>query len=146
TTDGVVYQSIVNPDLSAKDADAGTRDKPNFLVLFATGLRNTPAASVTVKFQGVPGRVDFAGAVMGLTALDQITVVIPPELAGIGALNVDVSVPGRAANRVTMRLGGQPPPVRVTPIAFGETKTGALTVDDQVQIDNSKPNRPTFFF
>ncbi|MGE0126642.1 MAG: hypothetical protein AB7U82_00955 [Blastocatellales bacterium] len=154
TFDGTVFQSIANPDGTEKDVDAGTKTKPNALVLYATGIRNTPAQNptdgngvaeaVTVKFQGVAGSVFFAGPVQGLVGLDQINVIIPPELAGLGSVNIVVTVNGRTANTVTMKLGGQTPPVRVTDIAFGETKTSDLAVDDQVQKDNSTGN--TYFF
>jgi len=141
TLDGVSYQSIVNSDGTERSVDAGTKDKPNFLILYATGLRNTPG-SVTVTFQGVPGRVDFVGP-QGLVALDQINVVIPPELAGLGSVRVVVKANGRTANTVTMRLGGQTPPVRVTPITFGQTINGALAPDDQVQ--QGDPGKTYFF-
>lgn len=154
TKDGLSLQNVFNPDLSAKDVDAGTAQQPNFLILYLTGIRNTPAAnpgdgngvgeSVTVKFQGVQGQVLFAGPVPGFVALDQINVRIPPELAGVGTVRLVVTANGRSSNPVTIKLGGQPPPVRVTQIALGETKTGELTFDDQVQIDNSTGD--TFFF
>ncbi|MGH9938317.1 MAG: hypothetical protein ACREAM_18900, partial [Blastocatellia bacterium] len=137
TSDGVVFQNIFNPDGTERDVDAGTRARPNILVLFATGLRTAPATnpndangvaeSVTVRFQGVPVTPIFAGAVPGLVGLDQINVAIPPELAGIGKINVVVNAAGRAANAVTMKLGGQAPPVNPTPITFGQTINGALT-------------------
>jgi len=143
TFDGATYQNIFDAQGNERDVDAGTRQRPNVLVLYATGVRNTPAQNpsdgngvaeaVTVKFQGVPGQVLFAGPAPGFEGLDQINVIIPPELAGLGSLRIVVSVNSRTANTVTIKLGGQTPPVRVTPIAFGETKTGDLTVDDQVQ-------------
>ncbi len=153
TFDGAAFQTVFNPDGTEKDVDAGTRQRPNVLVLFATGIRNTPAQNptdgngvaeaVTVKFQGVPGTILFAGATPGAVALDQINVIIPPELSGLGSINVVVSTNNRTANTVTLKLGGQPPPVRVTPIAFNQTVNGDLTVDDQVQVGNEGK---TYFF
>src|SRR5215510_5056675 len=72
-----VFQNIYNPDSTPRDVDAGTKEKPNFLVLYMTGIRNAPAGSVTVKFQGVPRPADFVGAVFGLAAFDQLNVSIP---------------------------------------------------------------------
>ncbi len=157
TFDGAVFQNIFNADGSERDVDAGTVQRPNVLVLYATGIRNTPAAnpndgngvaeSVSVRFQGVPGQVMFAGPAPGFAGLDQINVIIPPELAGLGSVRIAVSTIGansRAANPVTIRLGGQAPPVRVTPISFDQTVSGELTVNDQVQRDNVTGN--TFFF
>ncbi len=153
TFDGAVIQNIFNPDGTERDVDAGTKQRPNILILYTTGIRNTPAQNpsdgngvaeaVTVKFQGVPGQVLFAGPVQGLVSLDQINVMIPPELAGLGSIRVVVSANGRTSNTVTMKLGGQTPAVRVTDIAFGETKAGELSVDDQVQAGTGGS---TYFF
>jgi uncharacterized protein (TIGR03437 family) len=147
TFDGAVFQSVFNPDGTEKDVDAGTRQRPNVLILYTTGIRNTPATapndangvaeSISVKFQGVPGQLLFAGPAPGFVALDQINVIIPPELAGLGSIRVVVStIAGTnsySGNAVTIRLGGTTPPVRVTQISFGQTVTGDLAVDDQVQ-------------
>lgn len=143
TFDGAVYQNIFNPDGTEKDVDAGTRQRPNVLVLYTTGVRNTPAANpgdgngvaeaVSVKFQGIPGQVLFAGPAPGFVALDQINVIVPPELAGLGSVRIVVSTNNRTANAVTVKLGGQLPPVRFTEITPGQTLNGDLTVDDQIQ-------------
>src|SRR5215813_8001350 len=143
TFDGLVFQNIFNPDLTPRDVDAGSTAKPNFLVLYTTGVRNTPA-SVSVKFQGVSGKVSFAGAVSGLTGLDQINCILPPELSGLGSINVVVSVNGRNANPVTMKLGGQIPPVRPTAITPGSPVNGDLNAMDQVQKVDATGN--TYFF
>lgn len=143
TFDGLSFQTVFNPDLSAKAVDAGTRDRRNTLVLFATGVRNAPAGTVIVKFQGVPVVAGFAGAVSGFVALDQINATIPPELAGIGSIRVEVIANGRVANAVTISLGGQFPPVRLAQIQFGDTATGNLTPDDQVQ--EGDPGKTYFF-
>ncbi len=154
TFDGIAFQPVFDvPGLTERDVDAGTQMRPNILVLFTTGIRNTPAANpsdangvaeaVTVRFQGVPSPLQFAGPAPGFAGLDQINVPIPPELSGIGSIRVEVSANGRTSNPVTIRLGGQTPPVRVTPIAFGATTNGELTIADQVQAGNAMD---TFFF
>lgn len=152
TFDGMVFQNVFNPDGTERDVDAGTKTRPNILVLYVTGIRNAPAQTpgdsngvaeaVTVKIQGVPCQVPFAGP-QGFVGLDQINVIIPPELAGLGSVRIVVSVNGRTSNTVTMKLGGQTPAVRVTDIAFGETKTSELTADDQVQAGTDDK---TYFF
>jgi uncharacterized protein (TIGR03437 family) len=154
TFDGAAFQNIFDAQGNERDVDAGTRQRPNVLVLYATGIRNTPAANpgdgngvaeaVTVKFQGVTGQVLFAGPAPGFEGLDQINVIIPTEMAGLGSVRIVVSTNNRTANTVTIKLGGQTPPVRLNPIAFGNTLNGDLTVDDQVQLDNASGN--TFFF
>jgi uncharacterized protein (TIGR03437 family) len=144
TTDGVNFLSVFNPDRTERDVSAGTTQTPNFLVLFATGLRYTPAQNpgdgngvaeaVTVTFQGVPAQVAFAGPAPGLEGADQINVVIPPEMAGLGSVNVVVTANSRSSNAVTIKLGGPMVDVKPTPIALGETKNGELTVADQIQV------------
>ncbi len=153
TFDGVTFQNTFDAAGNEKDVDAGTKSKPNVLILYTTGVRNTPAANpndgngvaeaVTVKIQGVQAQTLFAGP-QGLVGLDQINVIIPPEMAGLGSVRIVVTANGRASNTVTIKLGGQTPPVRVTDLSFGQTATGDLAVDDQVQIDNATGN--TFFF
>jgi len=161
TFDGVTYQNVYNADGTERDVNAGTKDRPNVLVLYTTGIRNTPAAnptdgngvaeSVSVRIQGVPATVLFAGPIPGFAGLDQVNVVIPPELAGIGSVNIRIRANNRDSNTVTMRLsclpatqaGCQIPEVRSTAISFGQTIPGALSVDDQVQIGDPGS---TYFF
>ncbi|MCI0337236.1 MAG: hypothetical protein L0226_06650 [Acidobacteria bacterium] len=156
TTDGVSYLPVFNPDGSERDVNAGTRTAPNFLILYTTGIRYTPAAnptdgngvaeSVSVTLQGVPARVDFAGPVRDFVGLDQINLVIPPEMSGLGRslgpVNVVVTANSRSSNAVTIKIGGDLPNVNLTSIVFGETKTSELTADDQIQAAGSK----LFFF
>jgi uncharacterized protein (TIGR03437 family) len=146
TTDGVNYQFTSNADGTLRDVNAGTVQNPNFLVLYLTGLRNAQADNpndangvaegITVTFLGVPGEVTYAGPAPGFTGLDQINVRIPPELAGLGTINVRVKINsnGQESNTVTIRLGGQIPPTVANPINPNEVVAGALTFADQVQV------------
>ncbi len=153
TTDGVVLTNTYNPDGTEREVSAGTVAQPNVLVLYVTGVRNTPAANptdangvaeaVTVTIQGVPTTVLYAGPAPGFEGLDQINCIIPPELSGLGLVNVRVRANGRDSNSVTIRIGGVIPEVRASPITFGQTINGALTVTDQVQAGNAGN---TFFF
>ena len=154
TKDGVSFATVFNPDGSEKPTDAGTRQQPNYLVLFGTGIRTTPATNPTdangvaeaiiVTIQGVIVPVLYAGPAPGFVGLDQINVTLPPELSGFGTVNVNLSTPSRGANTVTIRIGGELPPVRLSAITFGNAVNGELTLDDQVQIQPS--NGKTFFF
>ncbi|MBK9707727.1 MAG: hypothetical protein IPO77_12170 [Acidobacteria bacterium] len=144
---------LFNPDNSERDMSAGTTAAPNVLVLFGTGIRNTPAAnpndgngvaeSVTVKIQGVPATVEFAGKQSQFEGLDQLNVVIPPELAGLGSLKIVVTANGRDSNESTIKIGGQLPPVKVTDVTIGQSIDGQLTANDQVQLGN---DGKTYFF
>jgi uncharacterized protein (TIGR03437 family) len=156
TFDGVAYTPVVNPDGTPHDVDAGTAQRLNRLVLYGTGWRHAPAGSLRVALQGVPCTVEFAGAAPGFSGLDQANVVIPPEMSGFGMVTVNMTVVvngavvGRPANgsasdqpQVVIRIGGNFTAVRAQPIAVGQTITGALTTDDQIQIDDVGR---TFFF
>ena len=101
------------------------------------------AEAVTLRIQGVPATVLYAGPAPGLEGSDQINAIIPPELAGLGSVNVRVRANNRDSNTVTIRLGGQVPDARAADITAGQTVNGTLTVDDQVQAGSSGN---TFFF
>ena len=143
TFDGASFQLTANPDGSEKDIDPGTKDRPNFLILYATGVRGATAGTVSVTIQGVPSRVDFAGAQGGFDGLDQLNVRIPPELGGLGIVNVTIIIGGKQSNVATVKIGGVFPPIRTQDITPGQTITGSLTADDQVQADDQGN---TFFF
>lgn len=161
TFDGVVFQSVFNPDLSEKDVDAGTAQRRNVLVLYTTGLRNVPATNpndgngvgeaVSVTLQGVPLNILFAGPVAGFAGLDQINAYLPPEAVGLGSVDLQVSTrnpnatDAQLSNKVTIKMGGQLPLVRVTPIGPDVAVDGELTIEDQIQqlTDGSKR---TYFY
>lgn len=153
TFDGAVYQNTFKADGSENEISAGTKERPNILVLYTTGIRNTPAANptdgngvaeaVTVRIQGVPATVLFAGPSPDLQGTDQINAIIPPELAGLGSVNIRIRANNRDSNTVTLRIGGTIPAARARDIAFGQTFNDTLTVDDQVQAGTTGN---TFFF
>lgn len=153
TFDGVVFQSVFNPGNppTERDVDAGTVQRRNVLVLFATGLKLVGRQNVTVTLQGVPLQVDFVGAVGGLVGLDQINALLPPEAAGLGSVDIQVNavIPSDSAlqrsNKTTIKMGGQFPDVRVTPITSTTAIDGALTADDQIQQLNDDTKRTYFF-
>ncbi|MFN0085413.1 MAG: hypothetical protein ACKVX9_08500 [Blastocatellia bacterium] len=153
TFDGAAFLPVANSDGTERDVDPGTAARPNVLVLYATGLRYTPAANpndpngvaeaVTVTFQGVAGNVLYAGPAPGLIGADQINVIIPPELAGLGSVRILITAGGRTSNATTIKVGGQQPSVRASAIAFGQTLTGELTTTDQLQLGTEGR---TYFF
>lgn len=153
TFDGVAYQNVFNTDGTERDVSAGTAQRPNVLVLYTTGLRNVPATnpndgngvaeSVSVKIQGVPATVLYAGPAPGLIGADQVNCIVPPELSGLGSVNIRIRANNRDSNTVTMKMAGAIPEVRASAISFGQSATGALTFDDQIQAGTSGN---TFFF
>ncbi len=153
TFDGVVYQNVFNPGPppTERDVDAGTPQRRNVLVLYCTGLKLVGRQNIRVTLQGVPLTVDFAGALAGFAGVDQVNAVLPPEAAGLGSVDIQVNavIPNDSAlqrsNKTTIKMGGQLPPVRVTPITSTAAIDGDLTVDDQIQQLNDGTKR-TFFF
>lgn len=114
TTDGITFLPVINPDGSERAITAGSNNNPTYITLFATGLRNAPAANpsdangvaeaVTVTIKGVNATVTFAGPAPGWAALDQINLIIPPALAGSGSVQIQVTVGGKVSNTVTVRI------------------------------------------
>ncbi len=137
TFDGITYEFVVNPDLSPKAVNPGTETRPNFLIVYATGLGSVQLAQVKVTFLGLPGRVDYAGPQGAFTGLDQLNVRIPWEMGGLGTVRILVTVTiGQtedSSNAVTINLGGEIPDIVAQPISNNEVVTGALTYDDQIQ-------------
>jgi uncharacterized protein (TIGR03437 family) len=81
---------------------AGTRV---ILALYGTGIRGrTAPAAVTATIGGINAPVEYAGAQMEYTGLDQVNVAIPRELAGRGEVDVVVTVDGKPANTVRINI------------------------------------------
>ncbi|MEK7829961.1 MAG: CAP domain-containing protein, partial [Acidobacteriota bacterium] len=63
TLDGVAFQSVANADATAKVLTVGTTAKPNYLVLYGTGLRRRSSmTNVRVTVGGVVSEISFLGA------------------------------------------------------------------------------------
>jgi len=93
--------------------DVGTTDRPAFLILFGTGLRNATAGSVKAIIGGVEVNVAPVAA-PGFTGLDQINVQLPVSLKGRGTVDLSLVAGGISSNPVSVNLAGNP--------------TGALTI------------------
>ncbi len=142
TSDGINYVSLINPNGTERAIDPGTAQRPNYLVLFTTGLRNTPAANpndangvaeaVTATIQGVTATVTYAGRHPDFEGLDQVNIIIPPQLAGAGQVNVRLSANGQVSNTATFTIGGAAPRITSQDVALGQSVGGALTADDQI--------------
>lgn len=166
TFDGATFTPVFNPDLSERVVDAGTAQRRNVLVLYVTGVRNVPAQNpndgngvaeaVKVTLQGVPLTLLFAGPAPGLAGVDQINAYLPPEAAGLGSVDLEVSTANpNATSKIatpptpppTINMGPTSllPAVRVTDLTPGQTVTGELTTDDQIQ-QISDGTKRTYFF
>ena len=114
TSDGVNFQPVFNPDGAPRSLNASTATTSVYLVLFVTGLRNAPAANpndangiaeaVTATFGSTTLPVGWAGPVAGLSGLDQVNIMLPPQLAGAGLVNIRLSAGGYGSNTVTIRV------------------------------------------
>ena len=87
--------------------DVGTTEQPAFVILFGTGLRNSPANSVRAIIGGLEVPVTPVPA-PGFTGLDQVNVQIPVSLKGRGNVDLSVVAAGAASNTVTVNLAGTP--------------------------------------
>lgn len=158
TVDGVNINLTGKQDGTPNDIvlETGANARPTYAILYGTGFRNAPSSTpnddngvaegIKVTVQGVPATVAYAGAqgrgVPGtFTGLDQINFIIPNELAGLGVVDVKVSIvdPNSSnppvANIVKLKLAGSLPAIRTTDIAPGQTLSGTLSNDDQIDRD-----------
>ena len=135
----------------------GTAASPTYLILYTTGVRKAPntvandpapgltnvAESCKVTIQGIPAKIDYAGAHQFFAGLDQLNVIIPPELSGLGVVNVRLEVKDtnasvtRISNAVEIKLAGNLAPVtiRKTLNLAGDTAAGELAAGDDVEAD-----------
>ena len=79
-----------------------TTSGATYLSLFGTGIRN--ASTVSVMIGNESATVTYHGPQNTYPGLDQINVLIPPDLAGRGRLDVIVTVDGQASNPVWVTL------------------------------------------
>jgi len=106
TFDGLSYQSVVNSDGSARPLSVGTASRPNFLVLYGTGMRRRSSLSaVSVTIGGVALAVDFLGAHQQLAGVEQLNVKMPQTLRGRGEVEVVITVDGRISNTSRINIG-----------------------------------------
>lgn len=153
TNDGVVFTALTNANGTERIVDPGTRQRPTYLVLFGTGIRNARAENpgdangvaeaVRATIQGVPATVTYAGRHPDFDGLDQINLIVPPELAGLGQVTIRLNINGQPSNPVTIRLGGTTPALNLQNIAFGQSVNTTLSADDQVL---AAPDGRTYFF
>lgn len=157
--------SFTNNQFVHVNLDAGTKVKPTYLILYGTGIRNAPntntandfpglinvAESCKVTIGGITARVDYAGKQQFFAGLDQINVVIPPELASTGIVNVRIEITNsatavtRASNAVEIKLlktdaNGKPiyAPINIIKtlaVVNGETVAGNLNSGDDIEQD-----------
>jgi uncharacterized protein (TIGR03437 family) len=83
--------------------DVGTGQTETYLLLFGTGIRNRRAVTdVTATIDGVSVPVDYAGEQGQFLGLDQVNLVLSPEFAGRGTVDLSITVNSRPANTVRL--------------------------------------------
>jgi uncharacterized protein (TIGR03437 family) len=78
----------------------GALSDENVLVLFGTGFRAVAQNTIQVKFNGVPGVVQFSGAQGSFLGLDEANVLIPQDVGLHWDVEVTFSAGGITANTV----------------------------------------------
>lgn len=105
-----IFESLIDFDAGQnkfvpRPIDLGPADDIVFLVLFGTGIRYANGLSaVSVSFGGTPGDVQYAGPQGVYVGQDQINVVLPRSLAGRGELDLTMTVSGKSANTVQVKV------------------------------------------
>jgi uncharacterized protein (TIGR03437 family) len=74
-----------------------------YLILYGTGIRGA-GNNVTVTIGGINAPVAYAGSAGSAPGLDQVNVLIPPQLAGSGTVNVVLSAASIDTNVVKITL------------------------------------------
>lgn len=106
TFDGTLFQAVGYTDGSARALNVGTASRPNYLILYGTGLRRrSNMNNVRVTIGGVQAEVTFLGAHSRLAGLDQMNLKLPLELRGRGNVDVVVTLDGKTANAVSISVG-----------------------------------------
>jgi len=81
-------------------------DRPVYLVLYATGLRNRSSlANVQCSIGGASVPLEYAGPEgSGAPGLDQVNVRLTPALKGLGVANLVLTVDGVSSNAVSVDI------------------------------------------
>jgi uncharacterized protein (TIGR03437 family) len=103
------YESIAQFDQTqsrwvATPIDLGPDTDQVYLVAYGTGFRNSNAAAASCTVGGTAATVSYLGAQGALAGLDQTNILIPRSLTGRGAVDLNLSVEGKAANPVSITV------------------------------------------
>jgi uncharacterized protein (TIGR03437 family) len=81
-------------------------DRPVYLVLYATGMRNRSSlANVRCSIGGIGVPVEYAGPEgSGIPSLDQVNIRLTAALKGLGVANLVLTVDGVPANSVAVNI------------------------------------------
>jgi uncharacterized protein (TIGR03437 family) len=89
----------------ATPIDLGDTNEQVILLLYGTGIRGRTALDkVRVQIGGTDAEVQYAGAQGEYLGLDQMNVKLPRALASRGEVVIALTIEGKAANLVTIRV------------------------------------------
>ncbi len=97
------YAVNAQGSFSSAPINMGAATDKVYLTIYATGLQAAGLANVTVTINGVSAPILYAGSA-GFTGVDQVNVQIPASLAGAGAVALQVTASGIAANPVQIAI------------------------------------------
>jgi uncharacterized protein (TIGR03437 family) len=106
----VTYPAVFNCGAAAGSCvavpiDLGPSGTSVVLTLYGTGIRGRSSlAAATARIGGVDAQVQYAGEQSLYVGLDQVNVAIPRTLAGQGAVDLALTVDGKAANTVRINI------------------------------------------
>ena len=104
TFDGAYYEAATNSDGTARAIDPGTVWRPNYLVVFGTGLRH--ATNLRARIGGIEVTPLYCGPQGSFAGLDQVNLALPSNAPG-GVVDLMFSTPDRVSNTVQLRLQGE---------------------------------------
>ncbi|SPE34286.1 conserved exported hypothetical protein [Candidatus Sulfopaludibacter sp. SbA6] len=110
---GAILNAVTyaGPPFLVETPQNGGSDLRTRLAIYATGLRY--ATNVQAQGQNAAGTqfnftVEYAGAAPGYFGLDQVNIVLPPELDGAGIVSLLITTELAASNTVTFQMGSLP--------------------------------------
>jgi uncharacterized protein (TIGR03437 family) len=92
-----------DPEPASDGIDLGDAAADVYLVLYATGVRNAASPPVCT-IAGRPAAVVFSGAQPAFPGLDQVNVLVPVGLKGMGSATLTLTADGVASNPVTLSI------------------------------------------
>jgi len=110
---------------TATPFDLGPAADQIFLELYGTGIRGCGGApAVTATIGGVSVPVAGEAAQGQYAGLDQVNLSVPRSLIASGEVNVVLTVSGKAANTVTVSVGGTLPAPVISALSPSTAQTG----------------------
>ena len=90
---------------TAEPLSLGNPGERLVILLYGTGLRNNSGVqNAFATIGGYRATVLYAGAQPQYPGFDQVNLVVPPSLAGVGQVPIVLTIDGQTANAVTVNI------------------------------------------